>query len=137
WDWPTGRLLRRFPTERPGVESPLRALAGGRVLCRGVDGIVRVRDGRTGRETLRLEGTHGSAVVAVSADGSTTALVGEDRRLRVFDLGTGKVRCSLETEKKPRHLSLSPGGHFLFWCVDEGERPRAFMADTRTGRPPH
>ncbi|MBI1914556.1 MAG: WD40 repeat domain-containing protein [Planctomycetes bacterium] len=137
WDWPSGRLLRRYPTERPGAESALRVVAGGRVLCRGTDGLVRVRDGRTGRETLRLEGKHGSAVVAVSADGSTAALVGEDRRLRVFDLGTGKVRCSLEAGQKPRRLSLSPGGHILFWCVDEGEQPRVFMADMRTGRPPH
>jgi hypothetical protein len=85
---------------------------------------------------LRLEGKQDSAVVAVSADGSTAALVGEDHRLRVFDLRTGKVRCALETAKKPRRLSLSPSGHLLFWCLDEVEQPRAFMADTRTGRPP-
>jgi WD40 repeat protein len=137
WDVSTSQLLRRFPTERPGAESALRVLAGGRVLCRGPDGIVHVRDGQTGRETLRLEGKQDSAVVAVSADGSTAALVSEGHRLQVFDLGTGKVRCSLETGKKPRRLSLSPGGHFLFWCVDEGEQPRTFLADTRTGRPPH
>src|SRR5262249_4596427 len=40
WDWPSGRLRRRFPAERPSADSALRVVAGGRVLYREARGTV-------------------------------------------------------------------------------------------------
>jgi len=138
WDWQTGRLLRRFPAEQPDVESALAVVAGGRLLCRRPDGTVCVREGRTERETLRLEGKYGGTWVAVSQDGSTAGLIGTDGRVRVIDLRTGKVRHRLDAgtdQPVSFGLSLSPGGHFLAWYRHEGKEAPISLTDTRTGRP--
>src|SRR5262249_45743913 len=84
WAWRTGRLLRRYPAEGAGGETALATVAGGKVLVADRrQQAVRVREGASGKELVRLEGKQQTEWVAVSGNGSTAALIGADGKLRV------------------------------------------------------
>ncbi len=132
WDWPTGRLLRRYPVEPPAGEGAVALLPGGRVLS-GIDGgAFRVRDAAPGRELVRLEGKHSTGWLAVSDDGSAAALLGDG--LGVFDLATGKARFRTERRGEPYGFGLSADGRLLLRLFEKEEKVRIVVTDTRAGR---
>ncbi|MEV6930533.1 Hsp70 family protein [Dactylosporangium sp. NPDC051485] len=94
----------------------------------------------------RAPAVHG---VAVSPDGRLLATGGEDRKVRIWDLGTGQVRYTLTDHDGPvRAVAFSPdggllasaGGHLRkttrtlrVWHTADGRRHRAY--DTDPGGP--
>jgi RNA polymerase sigma factor (sigma-70 family) len=134
WDWPTGRLLRRHPTEPLSGEVPLQPLPGGRMLCRSPEGIVRMREADSGRERVRLEGVQQKAVVVISEDGNSAAFYGKDGWLHVFDLSTGKSRFRVEHLGDPYRVGLSANGRCLIQFFTQGEKTRIAVTDTQSGK---
>ena len=65
--------------------------ADGTRLALGSEYGVWIRDGRTGADLARLEGTaEGVRILALSPDGSTLAGGGEGGRVRLWDLASGR-----------------------------------------------
>jgi WD40 repeat protein len=137
WDLKTGRLLRRFPSARTDGERAFADVAGGKVLVGDPkDGTIRVRDGATAKEVVRLEEKYKIDRVAVSADGSRAGFFDPDGKPHVFDLRSGKGHPLPGTDLHPLSLDLSPHGDYLLSFCIQGEDEAEVFLDTNTGRSP-
>jgi DNA-binding SARP family transcriptional activator len=92
----------------------------------------KARDVRSGQ--LRQALSRGEGVVCYaefSPDGSLVATASRDGTARVWDVGTGQLRHTLEHTDQVWSASFSPTGSQLVTC---GEKGRASVWDVGTGR---
>jgi hypothetical protein len=82
---------------------------------------VRLRDVKTGKETLHFVGQEGRLEHAVlSPDGKMLATANGDRTVRIWDLKTGKTLKEREFRFGPLRLCYSPDGTTLFSSISTG-----------------
>jgi WD40 repeat protein len=136
WEWRTGRLVRRHSWDGMSGEKALAVMAGGRVLLADrKHGTVRVCDGVTGKEVVRLAGKQKTDWVVVSADGSRAATVEEDGRLEFYDLATGKARGRFDAGTPLGYLNFSPDGRYLMGAGMKRDSSDLVLLDAHTSRP--
>jgi WD40 repeat protein len=100
WDVATGAEQRQFPVEKDGA--PFRWMMelspDGKTLAVGCSN-VSLFEAATGkvRHTLSLGAKASATALAFTADGTLLALAGEDGRLGLWDVRTGRRLLALET----------------------------------------
>jgi WD40 repeat protein len=140
WERATSKLLRRYPDDLPDGERQLPdGTSASHLLTTGENGSLRLHELVTGREVLKLEGKDGwvggaAEPVSVSVDGSTAALVSKDYNIRVYDLTTGKRRCTFDPEAAVWSVRLTTDGRYLLVLCQDRKKGEEFILDTHTGR---
>lgn len=90
WDAATGEALAPLGGNVSIVGSLALSADGTVVVTGGSDGVVRVVDPATGRETRRLGTLRGAASVAIDPTGKTVAAGDVDGTVRAWELATGR-----------------------------------------------
>jgi RNA polymerase sigma factor (sigma-70 family) len=119
WSMATGAVLARHE-----VSGSLKIRAIAAALAWSGDGtrlawadgeVVKIRDMRSGKvESCTARACQGFLAVTLSADGKWLAASSKDRRMRLWDVSTGKVFHTFEGHAVPPHcLALSPDGKLL------------------------
>jgi RNA polymerase sigma factor (sigma-70 family) len=140
WERAASKLLRRYPDDLPEGERQLPdGTSATYVLTAADSGTLRLRELVTGREVLKMEGKDSwvggvTEPVSVSVDGSTAALVSKDYNIRVYDLTTGKRRCTFDPEAAVWSVRLATDGRYLLVLCQDRKKGEEFILDTRTGR---
>ena len=121
------RILGPMPVNRGG-ESPLMTTSNGRRLVIAGQGETTVRDAGSLRvlRSLSVGGARDSAdgtnAYALSRDGRTLAIGGEDGSVRLANVRTGDVRKSSGRHGAPvNHARFSPDGRTLVTTGDDSE----------------
>jgi WD40 repeat protein len=128
----TGRL------RHAGVVTRVGFAPSGKLITSGNDGTVRVWDGTSGKELLRLDaGKTGVRGLSISRDGKVLA-AGSDA-VYVWDADTGKLLHRLPGGGLTYGVALSPDGTrlvsadgdnvFRLWDVASGQLARTFSAE--------
>src|SRR5262249_34956658 len=126
WSMATGALLARHEVSgSPKVRAVAAALAwsGDGTRLAWADGeAVKIRDMRSGNvESCTARASQGFLAVALSADGKWLAASSKDRRVRLWDVATGRVLRTFEGHAVAPHcLALSPDGKLL--ATGSGDR---------------
>ncbi len=144
WEW--YHLKQREHQELVTVEGDQVAYSpdGDRLATDGKDNSVQIRDARTGRVLVVLQGDSPSAFsrIAFSPDGRRLAAACQDRTIKVWDIGTGKIELKLKVKSQypvdiaysrdgqriacggaksdPVHGGIMPG-HLQVWNATTGE----------------
>jgi RNA polymerase sigma factor (sigma-70 family) len=140
WERAASKLLRRYPDDLPeGERQTPDGTSATYVLTAQDNGTLRLRELVTGREVLKMEGKDGwvggvTEPVSVSVDGSTAALVSKDYNIRVYDLTTGKRRCTFDPEAAVWSVRLTTDGRYLLVLCQDRKKGEEFILDTHTGR---
>jgi WD40 repeat protein len=128
WEARTGRLLHRTPFPLPGQEYVEALLPDGRLLTADrtdnpLNGLFRLRDGRTGEELWRFEGRPdvGPPITAVAPGGRFVAVHGRKGEVCVLDVRTGKCLYRLDPTEAHLGLKLSADGDVLVWYAQTAE----------------
>jgi WD40 repeat protein len=134
WDHFAGKLIRRYPDDLPEGEFALHQTNpfDFMMTVHDASGTLRLRDIVSGRELLKLEGSHGFdrfpwGRLAIARDGKTAALVSKDYYIRIYDLTTGKLRRKFDPEAVVGNVELSEDGRYM-------EFKGPFVLDTHTGK---
>jgi RNA polymerase sigma factor (sigma-70 family) len=117
WDAATGREWARLTGHQSGVEA-VAFSADGRLLASGGGGpynkgsekqMIRVWDLRTKKQLIGF-GRPGTSVrrLVFSHDNKTLASAGDDRRVALWEVATGKILQTLSGMGNPIRLALSP-----------------------------
>jgi WD40 repeat protein len=131
WNVKTGELVRSFDSVFSGIAmSP-----DGRLLAHGSydDHQILIRDLATGDHRVMLAG-HDIRVscVAFSPDGTLLASVGEDSKLRVWKVKTGRQVLDLGLAKNAQGVVFSPDGRLVLASCDDG---KIYGFEVATGLP--
>lgn len=121
WDTATGKVIRHFPKDF-GSPVHLALSSDGKTLALGETDFtgsrkqhhaLRLRDALTGKELHRFEVERAYNVV-FSPDGQTVALGGELKKIRLWEVSTGKELPALEGHKSGTYaVAFSPNGKLL------------------------
>lgn len=120
WDTTTGKLVRHFPN-RDGGTFHLALSSNGKTLAVGQSDraaadkyqLLCLRDALTGKELHRFQVERAYNVV-FSPDGQTVALGGEQKKIRLWEVSTGKELAALEGHKGGTYaVAFSPNGKLL------------------------
>jgi WD40 repeat protein len=153
WDVRTGKELRQFKQASGATFTP----DGKRLAVGKEDGVVEVRDPRTGRRVRRLKGHRaGVHVLAISPDGRTLVsadtgrvhpsnAVGTRTSVRLWDLESGRLRHQWQDhDGTVETLRFSPDGqavavedskgNLLLYDVASGKLRRRFPGDPGESR---
>ena len=85
------------------------------------NGIVRIYDFATGKQTVDLQGHSGPVnCLAFSPDGSRIATAGFGLNIKIWNPNTGQELMTLPMESRPHSLRFSPdGNHLIAMCDTE------------------
>lgn len=108
-----------------GHEDEISALAfsaDGRFVFTGsIDKMVRIWGRTSFRTVAKIDGDDPVVALAASLDGSTLAISGESRTLRVFQIGEAAPPPPLRTQSSPvNRISISPDGASIATAADDG-----------------
>jgi RNA polymerase sigma factor (sigma-70 family) len=134
WETATGKEVRRFQGIVGAIGGHSFA-AEGKVLAFRVDKEVRLCEPATGKELRRFHHPAIVSHVALTSDGRTLAVCGEDRTLRLLDAATGKER--LVQPPYPElvaAIAFSPAGDDLAVVVEDNT---VRLVDTAIGSEIH
>jgi WD40 repeat protein len=116
WDAATGRVLHRFPE---ASDTPLLYALSPNGLLHAMAGqenkhaVISLLDARTGRK-LRTLGSQEIAALRFTPDSRELVSGDSDRKVRVWDVATGKTVYVLEGHNDPVDLlSIAPNGRWL------------------------
>jgi WD40 repeat protein len=123
WDPATGKELREQPGHRDGVQFITFSPDGRRLATATSDRTVRVWSTTTGEEVLRLNGPQGELrPLGFSANSRTLTTIGAsmtaqgaDKKLRVWDLATGKQIHTSDASIEGSVCTASPVGRT--WAI--------------------
>jgi RNA polymerase sigma factor (sigma-70 family) len=124
WNWKTGAVVRSFVRFDPNKDEQLLTTNGHLTYCpdgkgllavtagvgRGLNPCLTLWDPDTGKERVKigLDNIPFVGAPALSPDGKLVAMGSEQGPIKVWDLTTGKLHCSLESDASP------PGEILLF-----------------------
>ncbi len=123
WDLERGKALAVLKDEGNSVVAAAFSADGRRLVSGGNRGVLFLRDPATGKilEEFEANARSASAIssLALSPDGGTVAaLLGFDRKLRLQELGTNKVK-EIAIERGGSSVAYSPDGTLLAVACDE------------------
>lgn len=144
WDVTTGKLIRRFDTEKQGQRTALISPDGKWLAaCGYYQTQIRIWSLETGQPVATPEGHEKDVLVAVETpDGKTLVTGGDDGTARVWDLATGKLNQTLRHGGMLRSIDVSPDGKLIatnamdsvgIWEKDTGRRLHTLTGHGRTG----
>ena len=116
-------VASRLVMSVPGRGRTPRLEPDGSLRDRGVQdsGIIDIRDGETGESVLSFEGHDGDVNdVAFSPDGSMLASTGDDGKLKVWDLSTGRLLASASGDGAVFGPSFSGDGSLVAAAWQDG-----------------
>jgi WD40 repeat protein/predicted Ser/Thr protein kinase len=129
-------VLRHHAHSRPNYVYGVAISPDGRWIASAAwDGTVRISSVPTGQllATLRTDGDMASDVQFV---GDARVAVGENSRVELFDVSTGRVLAAWPAPQRHRRLAASPGGDRMAWrrrwtlgATQVATRPDALPAD--------
>ena len=91
WDAMSGEARGKDIKAQAGTKSMVLSEDGKTLVTGGIDGVLRLLEGRTGQEIARLDGAHGPVLdVALSSDGKKVLSGTESGIVRLWDLATRK-----------------------------------------------
>ncbi|MFE8602537.1 WD40 repeat domain-containing protein [Archangium violaceum] len=142
WEAATGKPLAWMSTPSPHAEDTVLAfsLDGKRIVTRGEDHVVRIREVASGEELLQLRPSPSGEVgvpvkvAAFSRDGqrlTTVAMGGGDGEVRVWNAASGGVLKSFVLPRTTLAVYFSPDARYLLaresekllvWGVDSGKQ---------------
>jgi WD40 repeat protein len=114
WDAHTGAELVSRPSISTYINPVILSRDGSKIYWDADLGSVQVSDVATGKEIGTLPGAAkpGSLAMTTSADGRLLASVGNDRIVRIWDTGSGKLLASLFNGGNESWAALTPQGFF-------------------------
>jgi WD40 repeat protein len=130
-DLPAGRVHARLRGHHDVVFTPATTPGGRQIVTTGLDGTLRLWDGRTGAALgtpIRLDGLPG-ATPAVAPDGRTVAIPLERGTIDIFDISARRRITRLSVDRGPVvAAAFSRDGSLLIAGSDDG-RLRLFDTD--------
>lgn len=136
WDSTTGQPVATFDEGHQYLASTVMFADGGkRLLTAAVDNTARMWDVSSGGELFRLDNTGRAAVAAVSRDGSTLVVGGDDLIPKIHDASTGALLRPLEPFRSEVAAVAISGDNKYVVAADAIGRCR--VADVATGKTLH
>jgi RNA polymerase sigma factor (sigma-70 family) len=123
WDVQTGAEQQTWPGTQDGFLDAAVSADGTTLVGGSVGGKVHVWDLTAGKriKELAVPGGKTIRVVAVTPDGRTAAVAGDDNVVRLLDLAAGaEPRVLVVYKQQPRSLAFSPDGKLLASSAYDG-----------------